>query len=67
MMTHQAAPAYDVFAELARLEGLASGALCRWPRRTWRAHVLTAPVLFGFVLGVALLWTFLQLMTGSIA
>jgi hypothetical protein len=66
-MTPYAARAYDVFAELARLEALASGAFCRWPRRTWRSHILTAPVLFGFPVGVALLWTVLRHVTDSSA
>jgi hypothetical protein len=60
MMTHQTAPAYDVFAELARLEGLASGASCRWPRRTWRSQVPNVRVFLGLPLGVALLWLVLQ-------
>ncbi len=59
-MTHEAAPAYDVFAELARLERLASGAFCRWPRRTWRSHVPTAPVFLGLPVGMAMLWIVLQ-------
>ena len=65
MMTHQVARAYDVFAELARLEGLASGPFCRWPRRTWRSRVLTAPVLFGFLVGLTLLWIVLQVTDSS--
>ena len=44
MMSHPAAPVYDVFTELARLEGLASGAFCRWPRSTWRSRVRAIPL-----------------------
>jgi hypothetical protein len=60
MITHEAARAYDVFAELARLEALASGAFCRWPRRSWRSHVMTAHVFLGLPVDVALLWIILQ-------
>jgi hypothetical protein len=66
-MTDQTALAYDVFAELARLEGLASGAFCQWPRRTWRSHILTSHLILGLPVGMALLWIVVQLMTGSSA
>ena len=67
MMTHQTALAYDVFAELARLEGLASGAFCPWPRRTSPYQIVTSPLLLVLAVGMALLVILLQLMTGSSA
>jgi hypothetical protein len=56
MMTHEAPPAYDVFVELGRLQLLATGAFCRWPRNTWRSQFPTPHLFLGLPVLVALLW-----------